>query len=99
MNRLGLTGFGVVSQNLYAQHKTKLKSRTPITPCQREREKGEPLFPNKMKDLTYSTEDEVASRSGRANLNTKQHFVRDVLVDNRGLIFGFCELVDNVKMF
>ena len=66
---------------------------------EREREKGEPLFPNKMKDLTYSTEDEVASRSGRANLNTKQHFVRDVLVDNRGLIFGFCELVDNLKMF
>ena len=52
-----------------------------------------------MKDLTYSTEDEVAFRSGRANLNTEQHFVRDVLVDNRGLIFGFCELVDNLKMF
>ena len=80
MNHPSLTGFGVVGQNLCAQHKTKLKSRTPITPCQRERE-GEPLFPKKMQDLTYSTEDEVASRSGRANLNTEQHFVRDVIVD------------------
>ena len=66
-NRSGLNGFGKVEQSLCAQHKTKQNIKVERQLHHGRERDGEP---NKMQELIYITEDEVASGNGRANINT-----------------------------